>query len=235
MKNRRLDFFKKKFAKILAVVCLFAISAALVKLYTPGDISQTFSKTTILPTVVIDAGHGGFDGGATSVYGYLEKDINLSISLKLEQILRLLGFKTVMTRTTDAALASTKKEDMYARLEIVNETYDSVFVSIHQNHFSQGEYFGAQMFYGSKYEDESKRLAGILKENFKQNINPNNTREIKKAYSDLFLFKKAERPSVLIECGFLSNENEAKQLTEPEYQTKIAFTIAQSICEYYNS
>lgn len=222
--------------KLLALALSFCFAAFAIFRFLPHAVSvDAFKNTVLIPTVVIDAGHGGFDGGAVSSYGHLEKDINLSISLKLDGILRLLGFKTVMTRTEDSALASTKKDDMYARLEIVNKTYDSVFVSIHQNHFSQPQYFGAQMFYGSKCEDESKRLASILKENFKQNINPNNTRDIKKAPSSLFLFKKAERPCVLVECGFLSNENEARLLSQDEYQLKIAFAIAQSICEYYNS
>ena len=222
--------------KLLALALAFCLAAFCGLEFLPHAVSvDTFKNTVLTPTVVIDAGHGGFDGGAVSSYGYLEKDINLSISLKLEGILKLLGYKTVMTRTEDRALATTKKDDMYARLEIVNKTYDCVFVSIHQNHFSQPQYFGAQMFYGSKYEDESKRLASILKENFKQNINPNNTRDIKKAPSSLFLFKKAERPCVLVECGFLSNENEARLLSQDEYQLKIAFAIAQSICEYYNS
>lgn len=229
-----MKFCSKKLMTIaLSVVCIFALVFALTRFYTPQNIMHTFSTTATMQTVVIDAGHGGFDGGATSVYGVLEKDINLSIARKLEQILKLMGYKTVMTRTDDGALATTKKEDMYARLEIANSTYDSVFISIHQNCFSQEKYFGAQMFYGSANAKESEKIALILKENFRENINPQNNREIKKAYSDLFLFKKINSPCVLIECGFLSNNNEALLLNQNDYQTKIAFTIAQSICEYY--
>ncbi len=224
---------KKWITTVLSVVCTVALVFAFARFLTPRNIIHTFNTTAAMQTVVIDAGHGGFDGGATSVYGVLEKDINLSIARKLEQVLKLLGYKTVMTRTDEGALASTKKEDMYARLKIANSTYDSVFVSIHQNCFSQEKYFGAQMFYGSANAQESERLATILKENFKENINPQNNREVKKAYSDLFLFKKINSPCVLIECGFLSNGNEAQLLNQADYQTKIAFTIAQSICEYY--
>ena len=225
-----------KYIQLLSLIVVISITTFFGARFLPHQLSVgAFKNTTLTPTIVIDAGHGGFDGGATSCFGYLEKDINLSIALKLEGILKTLGFKTVMTRTDDTALASTKKDDMYARLEIVNTTYDSIFVSIHQNHFSQSQYYGAQMFYGSKNEEESKKLAAILKDNFKKNINSQNKREIKKAPSDLFLFKKAQTPSVLVECGFLSNENEAKWLAQSEYQTKIAFTIAQSICEYFEA
>lgn len=233
--QKKFEYSNIKYVKSMAIILVLGLAVFFLYRLLPQSLPiSAFKNTVITPTVVIDAGHGGFDGGATSVFGYLEKDINLSIALKLEGILKLLGYKTVMTRTSDAALASTKKEDMYARLEIINKSYDSVFVSIHQNHFSQSQYFGAQMFYGSKNEEESKKLATVLKENFKENINPQNKREIKKAPSDLFLFKKAQIPSVLVECGFLSNPNDAKALSKPEYQTKIAFTIAQSICEYFS-
>lgn len=233
--QKKIKDSKIKYVKLLALILVVSIAVFFCTQFLEHQLaSQVFNNTSITPTVVIDAGHGGFDGGAISLFGHLEKDINLSIALKLEGILKLLGFKTVMTRKTDSALAHTKKEDMYARLEIVNKAYDSVFISIHQNHFSQSKYFGAQMFYGSKNETESKNLASILKEKFKENINSQNKREIKKAPSDLFLFKKAEIPSVLVECGFLSNENEAKRLSESEYQTKIAFTIAQGICQYFD-
>ena len=186
-------------------------------------------------TVIIDAGHGGFDGGASSISGALEKDINLSIALKTRAALTLFGFNVIMTRTDDRALANTKKEDMYARLDIVKNNPDSIFVSIHQNHYSEGKYSGAQMFYGTNNSADAKSLATILQNNFKENLNPQNTRQIKSADKSLFLFKNAPQPSVLIECGFLSNFNEARLLENEKYQTKIALTIAQSISEYYSN
>ncbi|MBQ5816396.1 MAG: N-acetylmuramoyl-L-alanine amidase, partial [Oscillospiraceae bacterium] len=149
--------------------------------------------------------------------------------------LRVLGFEVVMTRSDDSALAGTKKEDMYRRLEIINGSPDAILVSIHQNHFSQGKYYGAQMFFGSGYKDESRALALNLQENFKNNLIAGNTREVKPAPSDLFLFKKSPCPSVLIECGFLSNYDEARLLKNDEYQNKIACTIAQSISEFVSN
>lgn len=190
-------------------------------------------KSTLAKTVVVDAGHGGFDGGAISVYGMPEKNINLSVALKTEEFLKLFGFNVVMTRCDDNALDSVKKNDMYKRLEIVKANPDSVFVSIHQNNFSQSKYFGAQMFYGKCNADSSKVLALILQENFRLNINPENTRQAKPAPEDLFLFRNSPVPSVLVECGFLSNYTEAKLLINEQYQNRIAFTIAQSIVQFY--
>lgn len=139
-----------------------------------------------------------------------------------------------MTRKSDSALSGDKKSDMYKRLDIINSHKDSLFISIHQNHFSEEKYFGAQVFYGSKNEEQSKNLADIIQQNLKNDINPENNRQIKKAYSSLFLFKKAEQPCVLIECGFLSNKNETELLINDKYQTKIAFCIAKSIFEFNN-
>ncbi|MBQ7799263.1 MAG: N-acetylmuramoyl-L-alanine amidase, partial [Oscillospiraceae bacterium] len=203
--------FAKKIAAPVAVISLVLLSvAAFVGVYEPMNLSAGARQTALRPSVVLDAGHGGFDGGTTSVYGALEKDINLSIAKKTEAFLKIFGFEVVMTRSDDGALASTKKEDMYRRLNIIKSAPDSVFVSIHQNNFSQSQYFGAQMFYGSQNKDDSRALALILQENFKANINSKNTREVKPAPNDLFLFKKAPQPSVLVECGFLSNYNDAK-------------------------
>ncbi len=226
--------FAKKIAAPIALLTLAALAvAAFVGVYEPMNLAAGARQTALRPSVVLDAGHGGFDGGATSVYGALEKDINLSIAKKTEVFLKILGFEVVMTRSDDGALASTKKEDMYKRLDIIKSEPDSVFVSIHQNNFSQGRYFGAQMFYGSQNKNDSRALALIMQENFKVNINPQNTREVKPAPNDLFLFKKAPVPSVLIECGFLSNYDDAKLLVNDEYQNRVAFTIAQSITQFY--
>ncbi len=232
MKFACFRFAKKIFLPFFLSVLVVSLLAVVFRVYEPANLAASARQTAIRPTVVLDAGHGGFDGGATSVYGMLEKDINLSIAQKTEHFLKVMGFDVVMTRRSNEALSSSKKEDMYKRLDIIKGSPDSVFVSIHQNNFSQGRYFGAQMFYGSKNPDDSRALALVLQENFKANLNPQNTREVKPAPSDLFLFKNAPVPSVLVECGFLSNYNEAKLLANEEYQNQIAFTIAQSIAEF---
>ncbi len=216
------------FLTLILLVCLISFSR-------PQGLYTSLKTVNICPTVVLDAGHGGFDGGASSSTGALEKDINLSIALKTRDALTLFGFDVIMTRDNDTALADTKKEDMYRRLSIANSNPNSVFVSIHQNYFSEGKYSGAQMFYGSNNEQDAKLIALTLQKNFKENLNPKNERQVKSADKSLFLFKKAPQPSVLIECGFLSNYNEAQMLQNEKYQTKIALTIAQSITEYYKS
>lgn len=214
------------FLTLLLLVCLISFSR-------PQGLYTSLKTVEISPTIVLDAGHGGFDGGASSSSGALEKDINLSIALKTRDVLTLFGFDVVMTRDDDTALANTKKEDMYSRLDIVKNNPNSVFISIHQNHFSEGKYSGAQMFYGANNSEDARALALILQNNFKENLNPQNTRQVKSADKSLFLFKKAPQPSVLIECGFLSNFSEAQLLQNEKYQTKIALTIAQSVTEYY--
>lgn len=223
-------------AEIIAILVSFVailLFEFIVFYYRPfSAVDAKLNKTA--PTVILDAGHGGFDGGTSSQNGVLEKDINLKIALKLEGILSSLGYNVIMTRKSDSALSGDKKSDMYKRLDIINSHKDSLFISIHQNHFSEEKYFGAQVFYGSKNEEQSKNLADIIQQNLKNDINPENNRQIKKAYSSLFLFKKAEQPCVLIECGFLSNKNETELLINDKYQTKIAFCIAKSIFEFNN-
>jgi len=216
-------------------ICLFAlcIAASFLKDYSLDIMASAPINTSVGKRIILDAGHGGFDGGTTSVLGKIEKDLNLSIALKTEKFLKAFGFDVVLTRSDDSALAGTKKEDMYSRLEIAKTHPDSLFVSIHQNHYGEGKYSGAQMFYGRQNENEGKALALILQQNFKDNLNPQNTRQVKKTSNDLFLFKNCPLPSVLIECGFLSNYSEAALLQNDEYQNKIAFTIAQSVTEYY--
>lgn len=226
-------YMKKTAVAVLSVALISALLVFLLQTHNPVQLVSAVIKTSLRPTVVLDAGHGGFDGGATSVYGVFEKDINLSIAQKTETFLKLFGFNVVMTRTDDSALATKKKDDMYKRLDIIKNTTDSVFISIHQNNFSQSQYFGAQMFYGSRNSEDSKALALILQENFRVNLNPENTRQAKPASSDLFLFKNTPQPSVLVECGFLSNYTDAKLLVNEEYQNQIAFTIVQSVLTFY--
>ena len=233
MKFASLKLFSKSYYPFVITALFLILAVGLLLCLKPKSIQAITLKTTIGPNIVLDAGHGGFDGGATSVYGVLEKDINLSIALKTERFLKLLGFNVVMTRKTDEALAPTKKEDMYKRLEIIKNTPDCVFVSIHQNKFSQSKYYGAQMFYGSNNEEDSRALSLVLQKNFKSNIDNDNLRQVKPVENSLFLFKKSPVTAVLVECGFLSNYNEAKLLNNNEYQNKIAFTIAQSIAEFF--
>lgn len=192
-------------------------------------------------TIIIDAGHGGIDGGTSASDGTVEKDLNLQISLKINEILKSMGIKTAMTRTDDASLndqnASTirqkKVSDIKNRLAIINKTDDAVFVSIHQNHFSQEKYSGAQVFY-SKNNPQSQVLAEKIRFQLISVLQPENTREIKPSGSEIYLLHHAKVPAVMVECGFLSNYNETQLLKDEEYQRKLAFTVAMGIFDFLN-
>ncbi len=191
-------------------------------------------------TIVIDSGHGGADGGCVGVNGCVEKDINLAIAKDLESLLKLSGFNVVMTRSEDVSihdegiegLRNQKVSDMENRLEIIKSYPDSVFISIHQNQYTEPEYFGAQIFYTTNNTGNLK-LAQLMQESFRE-LQPENDREIKLIDNDLFLFKNTNQPAILAECGFLSNEKDAANLSDSEYQKKVAFTSYKGLMRYYN-
>lgn len=187
---------------------------------------------------MFEPAHGGIDGGATGIGGVVEKDVNLQISLKLREILKANGYEVVMTRDTDKSIHSSgktvaqqKKSDMNNRLKLINSTPNSITVSIHQNHFEQSQYSGAQMFYGRKNES-SKLLAEAIQKRFVENLQKDNKREIKEAGKNLYLMYQAQNPIVLVECGFLSNPVESALLSDDTYQNKVAFTIFSGIADY---
>lgn len=188
--------------------------------------------------VLFEPPHGGIDGGTTGIGGVVEKDINLQISLKLEEILKANGYEVIMTRDSDKSIHSSgktiaqqKKSDMNNRLKLINSTPNSITVSIHQNYFEQSQYSGAQMFYGRK-DESSKLLAEAIQKRFVENLQKDNTREIKEAGKNLYLMYEAKNPIVLVECGFLSNPVESALLSDDTYQNKVAFTIFSGIADY---
>ncbi len=191
-----------------------------------------------VPTIVLDPGHGGEDGGATDGTT-LEKDINLAISLQLQKMLETSGFHVVMTRSTDVSIGDQKLDtirerkvsDIHNRLKIVEAQGDCILVSVHQNHFSESKYNGAQMFYSTKNAG-SKDLAEDIKSRVVQMIQPENTRETKPATSSIYLLWNAKIPAVMVECGFLSNESEAAKLKDEAYQRKMAFAICSGVLDY---
>ncbi|MCL2056618.1 MAG: N-acetylmuramoyl-L-alanine amidase [Oscillospiraceae bacterium] len=225
-----------------AAVCLALLILAVRSAVHVAGLVPAMSDMENLPVIIIDAGHGGMDGGAQGPGGIVEKDINLAISLTLRDMFAVSGFEVVMTRETDTSIHDEdvtgvrrqKTSDMRNRLEIVSSHPGAVFVSIHQNKFQGKSSRGAQMFY-SPNNPESERLAQILQERFASSLQPGNTRQIKKAGKDLFLMYNAECPAVLIECGFLSNPEEARMLTEPEYQNKVAFTVFASVMAFLDA
>ena len=191
------------------------------------------------PTIVLDAGHGGMDGGCTSVNGVSEKGINLEILLHLRAMLQMEGYTVVVTRDTDRSIheegiegiANQKSSDMDHRLALFNEYDPVVCVSIHQNQFTDAAYSGAQMFYSSTNRDNSI-LAQALQDAFVAQLQPENRREIKQCGKELFLCYFSENPTVMAECGFLSNPEEAALLESTEYQQKVAFTLFDGLNQY---
>ena len=193
------------------------------------------------PVIIVDAGHGGFDGGAVADDGTLEKDINLKISLYTEEILKLNGYNVIMSRKEDNGtenkqsneIASKKRSDLKNRLSLMKNNPDAIFVSIHLNKFTTSAASGAQVFYSaSSFEIQSKNLADSIQKSFSSQLQPNNKRVIKKGNSNAFLLKYAPIPAVIVECGFLSNAKDLNALKSESYQKQVAFCISNGIIEY---
>ncbi len=193
-------------------------------------------------TIIIDAGHGGEDGGAVGVNQVLEKEINLSIAQKLRENLQAHNFEVIMTREGDYSIgdqsldtiAQRKRSDTKKRLEIVEETGSCILISIHQNHFSESKYHGAQMFYGKNHE-KSQVLAEAIRQNIVSSLQPDNKRENKQGDQGIYLLEHCKVPCVLVECGFLSNPEEAGLLSEEGYQKKMADAIYNGLIDYYTA
>lgn len=224
---------------VLACVGLLSVAAIGKNLYDMTAVTPTMADLENLPAIVIDPGHGGVDGGAVGADNIVEKDINLSICLMLRDMFTACGFEVVMTRDTDISIhdegiTSTRKQktsDLHNRLAIVEAQPNTVFLSIHQNKFGDSSSRGTQIFFGPENE-RSERLATILQEDFIANLQPENKRRYKKAGKNLYLMYNAKCPSVLVECGFLSNPEEARKLTDPDYQSRIAFTILGGVVKF---
>ncbi len=233
---------KKRYAGILFVMVLgyFLIYYALhsVEIYVPASTPQADKKDFV---IVIDAGHGGIDSGCSSLSGYEEKNINLSILLKLRDMCESFGYTVVVTRDTDISIhdagvtgiGNQKRSDMDNRLEIFNKYENAVAISIHQNLFTQSQYKGAQMFYSTN-NPLNEKFARIMQNEFVAQLQPDNTREIKSCGKELFLCYYSKCPTLMIESGFLSNPEEAALLETDEYQSMVAFTIFSGLNKFIN-
>lgn len=228
---------KASFVWLTVFLCVLFVAIILAQTFFPVN-AQNFNS----PIVIIDPGHGGFDGGAVANDGTIEKDINLNIAITLERLLALNGFETIMTRTTDtgtedssdASIAVRKKSDLQNRLELMKKYPDAVFVSIHLNKFTTTSASGAQMFYSARHND-AKILAQNIQSNIVELLQPQNTRVIKQGTDSTYLLKYATVPAVIVECGFLSNTNELKRLKDTKYQQQLSFAIATGIIDYYGN
>lgn len=189
--------------------------------------------------IIIDPGHGGEDGGATSCTGKLESEYNLEISKRLDDLFHLLGYETYMIRTTDTSvytkgdtIAQKKVSDLKERVRIVNETEKAILLSIHQNNFPDNRYSGAQVFYAAS--EGSQILAKQIQDTFVQSLNQGSNRKCKPSRG-VYLMEHIRRTGVLIECGFLSNSEEEAKLRDPNYQKKICCVIAAAISQYLSN
>lgn len=199
-------------------------------------------NTCNLPCVILDAGHGGFDGGASGADGTLEKELNLVITQKLRTLLTALGFETVMVRETDTSVndggestvRDKKRSDLKNRLALMGKYPNCVYLCVHQNYFPQTQYSGTQIFYAPN-GDDSLRLAQELQSSVKLRLQPENVRKIKPCTKDVYIIYRATAPAVLVECGFLSNPGELARLKTEEYQNQLAFSLACGLLGYVRS
>ena len=233
-----MDALKRYGALYLGVIA----AAVVLSLVFSGVCEYAAASGTIQalprPVVVVDAGHGGEDGGAVGPGGVLESQINLDITQRLEPLLALCGFEPVPVRDGDyavydsgcATIAQKKASDLRNRAKLVQETAPALLLSIHQNQFSDGRYSGAQVFYAPTSGSEA--LAGLLQQGLRDSLDPGNNRQCKPA-GEVYLMQHVDCTAVLVECGFLSNSAEAAQLQQPDYQKKIACTIVAGLLQYF--
>lgn len=231
----------QKIAKTVPILSfyLLVISLCLFGTFLGNQAVMTIAETKPMERnhrIIIDAGHGGEDGGAVSCSGLNESSYNLQIALRLDDLFHLLGFDTIMVRTTDTSvytkgetIAQKKVSDLKQRVSIVSQTQNPLLISIHQNTFPESRYSGAQVFYAKT--KGSDVLAKQLQEALVKNLNPGSSRKAKQS-SGVYLLDKIQSPGILVECGFLSNPQEEAALRTPEYQKKLCCVIASTVAKY---
>lgn len=220
---------------LVAFLCLLAGAI------THNEVLTVFSMADAEDILVIDAGHGGFDGGAVGGDGTTEQHINLSIAQRLDALAALYGIPTVLTRTNEDALdyhpgrsiRENKVADIKARERVVNQINHPIFLSIHLNKFSDSQYFGAQVFY-SKNHSSGQLLAEEIQRTLIAGIQNGNIRRAKPATPSIYLMKKLDCPAVIVECGFLSNPIEEKRLNDENYHKQLAICIISGYLEFLN-
>ena len=230
---------KEAFISIILTATLFFV---ILTVESTKDASTNNISSYNSPVIIIDAGHGGEDGGAVVQDNILEKDINLTISQKTNEIISLFGFTTFMIRETDrliydsesTTLRQKKNSDLRNRLNIMNNFQDALFVSIHQNKYENSRVWGAQTFY-SPNDEKSPILAEFIQGSIITLLQNNNKRVIKEIGTNVFVIYNATKPAVMVECGFMSNNDELLRLKDDNYQNKMSFSISYGILNYYIS
>ena len=231
-----MKYRNNKLIAIVIVIFVAMVSFIGVNLSIAKETMNTNKGSKI---ILIDAGHGGMDGGTSSKNGTLEKEINLSIAIKIKETLQKSGYEVVMTREEDAGsnlksgtIRAKYIEDLKNRCDLKKSSNCDMLISIHLNYFEQSKYYGAQVWY-SNYKD-SVTLGSVIQKNFKTDLDPNNKRVPKAAKNSYKLLRENDTmPSVIVECGFLSNNEEEQKLKSGEYQEKIADSINKSVDEFF--
>jgi N-acetylmuramoyl-L-alanine amidase len=227
--------------RLVAVVVVIIIGMVSLIGVNIGIAHETMSINKGTKTILIDAGHGGMDGGTSSKNGTVEKNINLNIVKKLKVSLEKAGYTVVMTREEDVGLYLTNGtirqkyiDDLNKRCELKRTSNCDMLISIHLNYFTQSKYYGAQVWY-SDYK-ESATFANIIQTNLKVDLDPSNNRVQKPAKNAYKLLREYDViPSVIVECGFLSNDEEEQKLKSDEYQGKIANSLSKSVSDFFKS
>ena len=230
---------------IIAIITAFLIILSAM-LYLTFMANFSAAEASSMPitqkTVIVDAGHGGDDGGAIGIDGTVEKDINLDIALKLEKILKFYGFNVIMTRTQDVmtcddgldSLRKRKISDIHNRFELMRKNPDAIFISVHQNKFEDSSQHGTQVFYSGN-DERSKELAEAIQTSVTLTLQRKNDRVVKKSGSGIYLLYHAKIPAVLVECGFISNSDEVKKLKDESYRMKLAILVADGLLKYLSN
>lgn len=227
-------------ARLMIILSLAAFSYLMLKSAKNIKLDTAVYNSKPMPNIIIDAGHGGEDGGAV-VGDVIEKDINLAISEDVSDLLNFFGYNVTMTRTGDTSLSDEgesikirKNNDMKERLKLFNSDKNNLVISIHQNKFSNASSKGTQVFYSPNNEN-SKTLADCIKHSVKSTLQPENERESKAAGNGIYLLKNSTQPAVIVECGFISNKEECQLLLDDNYQKQIALAISTGFLDYQNT
>lgn len=223
-------------------ICLLSIAVTLGLIFGTDKAAEVMSQSSRVlreRCIVLDAGHGGVDGGAVSCTGRPESSINLDIALRLESLFELMGYDTRMIRREDISvhtkgdsISQKKISDLKERVRIVNETPGGILISIHQNTFPDGRYSGAQVFYAQT--EGSRELAERVQQSLEYSLDRTNKRKCRPS-DGVYLMERIKCTGILIECGFLSNQEEEAKLRDAKYQKKLSVAIVTAVCGILNS
>lgn len=226
---------------ILLIGMIFVLAIALYTLNPGRGKASPVNSSNTQKTILLDAGHGGEDPGAVSEYNQIkEKDINLNIVLEIKRLLEAENYKVILTREEDKLeyqedttnIVQKRKQDLLRRKKMMDEAGADIVVSIHLNKFPQTKYFGAQTFFPPNMP-QSQKLAMCIQKSIRENLDPSNKRDALVKKEPIIILKDCKTTSVVVECGFLSNQQEEQKLQTKEYQDKTAFAVKEGIKAYF--